>query len=46
MSSKVVSETIFRVPMMGGRVIQTRRKRPAARPGMAAIQYSWFFVKS
>ena len=37
-SSREVSETILRVPRIGGRIIHTRRRSPPARPGMAAIQ--------
>ena len=43
--SRVVSETILRVPMMGGSTIHTSRKRPADRPGIAAIQYSCVVLK-
>jgi hypothetical protein len=38
MSSRLVSDTILRVPMMGGSTIHTSRNSPAARPGIAAIQ--------
>lgn len=37
-SSAVVAATILRVPMTGGSTIQMIRMKPAARPGMAAIQ--------
>jgi len=37
-SKAVVSVTIFRVPMMGGRIIHSRRSPPPESPGMAAIQ--------
>ena len=33
-----VSATILRVPTSGGRTIQKMRRKPAASPGMAAIQ--------
>ena len=46
MSRSEVRETILRVPRIGGRTIHTRRRRPAASPGIAAIQYSWFRVNS
>ena len=44
-SSSDVSVTILRVPRIGGSVIHTSRNRPAERPGMAAIQYSWESLK-
>ncbi len=37
-SSRLLIHTSLRVPMMGGRNIQTSRSRPPARPGMATSQ--------
>src|SRR5699024_1075419 len=44
-SSRVVSATILRVPIFGGNTIHRRRRAPPDRPGIAAIQYSWDWVK-
>lgn len=41
-----MSETIFRVPMMGGRIIHRMRSAPPDNPGIAAIQYSWSLLNA
>lgn len=44
--SRVEKVTSRRVPRMGGRKVQTMRKVPPARPGMAVSQKSCVVLKS
>lgn len=45
-NSREDSVTSLRVPMIGGRNMNSSRNRPQARPEMEVSQYSWLFDRS